>query len=74
MLLGPTGTGKTTIMEILTRTLTTLNKSHPTRILKMNPKAITSHEMYGVKSEISDDWIPGVFSSIWERWNSRAKA
>jgi dynein heavy chain len=30
----------------------------------MNPKAIKAEEMYGVKSEISDDWIPGVFSSL----------
>ena len=29
--------------------------------------------MYGVKSEISDDWIPGVFSSIWEMYNQRSK-
>jgi len=37
----------------------------------MNPKAITAEEMYGVKSEISDDWIPGVFSTLWERSNNR---
>ena len=28
--------------------------------------------MYGVKSDISDDWIPGVFSTIWEKSNNRA--
>lgn len=28
--------------------------------------------MYGVKSEISDDWIPGVFSTIWAKSNNRA--
>lgn len=28
--------------------------------------------MYGVKSEISDDWIPGVFSTIWEKSNKRS--
>lgn len=27
--------------------------------------------MYGVKSDISDDWIPGVFSTIWEKSNKR---
>lgn len=27
--------------------------------------------MYGVKSEISDDWIPGIFSTIWQKSNSR---
>jgi dynein heavy chain, axonemal len=69
MLLGPTGSGKTTIMNILTECLTQLGQT--TRIVKLNPKAITDKEMYGVKSEISDDWIPGVFSTIWEKSNNR---
>lgn len=38
----------------------------------MNPKAITAEQMYGVKSEISDDWIPGIFSTIWEKSNKRS--
>lgn len=38
----------------------------------MNPKAITDKEMYGVKSDISDDWIPGVFSTLWQKCNSRS--
>jgi len=40
MLVGPTGSGKTTIMNTLTETLTQLGKPH--RILKLNPKAITA--------------------------------
>lgn len=67
MLVGPTGSGKTTIMNILTSTLTELNQPH--KIVRLNPKAITAQEMYGVKSDISDDWIPGVFSTIWEKSN-----
>jgi dynein heavy chain, axonemal len=63
MLVGPTGSGKTTIMNVLTECLSQLGQT--TRITKLNPKAITDKEMYGVKSEISDDWIPGVFSTIW---------
>lgn len=70
MLLGPTGSGKTTIMNILTDCLSQLGTT--TRIVRLNPKAITDKEMYGVKSEISDDWIPGVFSTIWEKSNNRA--
>lgn len=74
MLLGPTGSGKTTIMNILTETLSNLPApiGATTRIVRLNPKAITDKEMYGVKSEISDDWIPGVFSTIWEKSNNRA--
>jgi dynein heavy chain len=63
MLVGPSGSGKTTIMAVLTDSLTDLGMPH--RITRLNPKAITAQEMYGVKSEISDDWIPGIFSTIW---------
>jgi dynein heavy chain len=27
--------------------------------------------MYGVKSDISDDWIPGIFSTLWQKANVR---
>lgn len=40
-------------------------------MVKMNPKAITSQQMYGVKDDISGDWVPGVFSTIWEKSNNR---
>jgi len=62
MLVGLTGVGKTTIMNVLTDALTEIDKSRPFKLLRMNPKAILAEEMYGVKSEISDDWTPGVFS------------
>lgn len=49
MLVGPTASGKTTIMNILTETLSQATGSSY-RITRMNPKAITDKEMYGVKS------------------------
>jgi len=70
MLVGPTGVGKTTIMNVLTDALTETTKNKYI-VQRMNPKAITSQEMYGKKSEISDDWIPGVFSEIWAKANDR---
>lgn len=70
MLVGPTGSGKSTIMKILTEVMTKLGTPH--KIITMNPKSITAEQMYGVKSEISDDWIPGVFSTIWAKSNNRA--
>lgn len=70
MLIGPTGSGKTTIINILTESLHALGQPH--KIVRINPKAITTEEMYGVKSEISDDWIPGIFSTIWSKSNQRS--
>ncbi len=40
MLVGPTGSGKTQIMKVLTETLTKLDIK--TNITRMNPKAITA--------------------------------
>mmetsp|Transcript_99782 Transcript_99782/g.149461 ORF Transcript_99782/g.149461 Transcript_99782/m.149461 type:complete len:137 (-) Transcript_99782:1559-1969(-) len=70
MLVGPTGSGKSEIMNMLTNTLTDTGKNHLKKII--NPKAILAQEMYGVKSEISDDWTPGVFSDLWTKCNTRA--
>jgi len=67
MLIGPAGSGKTTIMKMLCQCLTLNGKR--TEMKVMNPKAITSSEMYGVQSELSDEWIPGVFSELWSRYN-----
>ena len=69
MLVGPAGSGKTMIMNVLTDVLTELIQ--PYKITKLNPKAITPEEMYGVKSEISDDWTPGIFSTLWQKANVR---
>jgi dynein heavy chain len=47
MMVGPTGSGKTTIMSILTETLSQLSQSNVpgfsvTRMVRLNPKAITA--------------------------------
>lgn len=71
MLLGLTATGKSCILNILTEVLSDIPEKLQYRIVRMNPKAITDKEMYGVKSDISDDWIPGVFSTLWQKCNAR---
>jgi dynein heavy chain len=70
MLVGPTLCGKTEIETVLTECLT--EDGHPHRITRMNPKAITNSQMYGVKDPISEESTPGVFASIWQRYNNRA--
>ena len=70
MLVGPTACGKTEIQQTLTTSLTDLGSPHRTAI--MNPKAITDSQMYGVKDPVSEEWTPGVFASIWQKYNNRA--
>ena len=50
MLLGLSITGKTTIIQVLTEVLSEVPGRATYRIVKINPKAITDKEMYGVKS------------------------
>jgi len=69
MLVGPTLCGKTEIEEVLTGCMS--EDGHPHRIVRMNPKAITDSQMYGIKDPISEEWTPGVFASIWQKFNNR---
>jgi len=70
MLVGPTLCGKTEIASVLTNCLT--NDGAPHKRVVMNPKAITDSQMYGVKDPVSEEWTPGVFASIWQKYNNRA--
>jgi len=70
MLVGSAGSGKTTIAQLLTKGLTYNNNPH--KIVRMNPKALTGQEMFGVVNPITGDWTPGVFSELWKKYNSKS--
>jgi dynein heavy chain len=70
MLVGPTLCGKSEIMGTLTGALSEDGQS--TRMVVMNPKAITDSQMYGIKDPVSEEWTPGVFASIWQKYNNRS--
>lgn len=67
MIIGPVGSGKTTILKVLAEALSFANK---TKIVKLNPKSFTSQEMYGC-NDFSGEWTPGVFSEIWDKANKK---
>jgi dynein heavy chain len=71
MLVGPSLCGKTEIINVLSNVLTDYC-SNPHRVVTINPKAITDSQMYGVKDAMSDEWTPGVFASIWQKYNNRS--
>ena len=69
MVVGPVGSGKTTIMNTLTDALSVCGQTH--KLTKMNPKSITGQQMYGVMNNVTGEWVPGVFSQIWKKCNDK---
>eukprot|EP01138_Halocafeteria_seosinensis_P007479 gb/GECG01007645.1/.p1 GENE.gb/GECG01007645.1/~~gb/GECG01007645.1/.p1 ORF type:complete len:3314 (+),score=514.53 gb/GECG01007645.1/:1-9942(+) len=73
MLTGPTGGGKTAIFDILSTSLQA-SSGVQYRQVRLNPKAITSQEMYGETDVMSGEWTTGIFAAIWQKYNNRSNA
>ncbi|KYQ51703.1 Dynein heavy chain 10, axonemal [Trachymyrmex zeteki] len=67
MIIGPTGGGKTVVIETLCRAQTHLGK--PTKLHILNPKACTVIELYGKLEPTTRDWTDGLLSSIFREIN-----
>ncbi|XP_072114311.1 dynein axonemal heavy chain 6 isoform X1 [Mobula birostris] len=69
MLVGPTGSGKTTVYQILADTLGTLHKAgetnpnyQPVKTYILNPKSITMGELYGEVNNTTMEWKDGLMA------------
>lgn len=68
MVVGPPRTGKSSAIDMVAKTLTALGSK--TSIWRMNPKAITSPQMFGKLDESTGDWTDGIFSTLWKKASS----
>ncbi|XP_050530853.1 dynein axonemal heavy chain 6 [Daktulosphaira vitifoliae] len=71
MTVGPTGGGKTTILNILSKTLTRLYKENvdgpyykSVNIYTLNPKAISMGELYGEVNLLTMEWSDGLLGKF----------
>ena len=75
MIVGNTGTGKTTIMEVLTEAMSEIdpnNKDAKWKIHRLNPKAVENEYLFIQK--IEDTYILGVFTMIWKKCNEASSS
>lgn len=67
MLVGPTGGGKSVVINVLAKAQTILGL--PTKIYTLNPKACSVIELYGILDPVTRDWTDGLLSNIFREMN-----
>ncbi|KAM7359342.1 dynein heavy chain at 89D isoform 2-T2 [Cochliomyia hominivorax] len=67
MIVGPTGGGKTVVINTLIKAQTSMGL--PTKCITLNPKACSVIELYGYLDKDTRDWVDGLFSNIFREMN-----
>eukprot|EP00928_Gymnodinium_smaydae_P090380 TRINITY_DN7418_c2_g3_i1.p1 TRINITY_DN7418_c2_g3~~TRINITY_DN7418_c2_g3_i1.p1 ORF type:complete len:3325 (+),score=999.70 TRINITY_DN7418_c2_g3_i1:390-9977(+) len=68
MIVGPTGGGKSVCLEALAKGQQKAF-GEPTKLFPLNPKAISTDELYGVLNPDTRDWTDGLLSKIFRDMN-----
>ncbi|KAL7749213.1 hypothetical protein RI367_005365 [Sorochytrium milnesiophthora] len=67
MMVGPTGGGKSVVIDVLAKAQTRLGLA--TKLYILNPKAVTVNELYGILDPTTRDWTDGLLSNIFRETN-----
>ena len=67
MVVGPTGGGKTVVLETLAKAQTMMG--NPTKLYVINPKAQSVNELYGILDPNTRDWTDGLLSCVFRDIN-----
>eukprot|EP00062_Callorhinchus_milii_P021625 gi/632978548/ref/XP_007905975.1/ PREDICTED: dynein heavy chain 10, axonemal [Callorhinchus milii] len=67
MVVGPTGGGKTVVINTLCQSQTRLGLT--TKLYTLNSKAVSVIELYGILDPITRDWTDGILSNIFREIN-----
>jgi len=83
MLVGPSGTGKSRIVQVLQQAFQSIVVppdqlveamiGQPQKFVTMNPKAILSGQMFGTMDVAAGEWNDGIFSQLWRKANKDKK-
>ena len=75
--LGPTGSGKTTAIGCLRKTLAKTQQGEGSKQIhevRVNAKCMTMGELYGCYDPHTHEWTTGVFSALWAKHNTSKNA
>lgn len=68
VVVGSTGTGKTTVLDIVIGAINNLVESGPEYIninlTKINPKAVRTDNLYGYINLLTNEWNDGIIANI----------
>jgi dynein heavy chain len=83
MLVGPSGTGKSRIVQVLQQAFQSIVVppdalveamiGQPQKFVTFNPKAVLSGQMFGTMDVAAGEWHDGIFSQLWRRANKDKK-
>lgn len=72
MVVGPTGGGKTVVIQTLAKAQTKAFRLN-TKLFTLNPKALHVSELYGVLNPVNRDWKDGLLSKLFRELSSPLK-